>query len=97
MKSVKILAGQTMLDIALQELGDLERVFEMAVDNNISISDNLQAGSVLQVGDYERDKRYLIKIFEKPTKIASDDFAGEVNSRLEGVDYWTLGMDFIVQ
>lgn len=97
MKAVKILAGQTMVDIAIQELGDLERVFEIAVDNDTSISDELLPGSFLNVGDYVADKRYLVKVFEKPTKIASFDFAGDVNARLEGIDYWTLELDFIVQ
>lgn len=98
MRKVKILYGQTLLDIAIQELGDLERVFEIAVDNNISISDELDEVPVLNVGDYDKDKRYLVQLFSTPAnKPASADKAGDVNARLEGIDYWTLGLDFIVQ
>lgn len=87
-----------MLDIAVQELGDVERVFEIAVDNNQSISDELVADSVLAVEDYNKDKRYLVQLFSDPAnKPASADMAGEVSSRLEGIDYWTIGLDFIIQ
>lgn len=87
-----------MLDAAVQELGDVERVFEIGVDNNISTTADLAADSLLSVGDYEKDKRYLVQLFsDAANKPASADVAGEVSSRLEGIDYWTIGLDFIIQ
>ena len=98
MKTVKLLYGQTMTDIAIQELGDLERVFEIAVANNKGITDDLAADSFLEVGVYNTDKRSLVQLFsDAANKPASADIAGEVRAKLEGIGYWYLGVDFIVQ
>ena len=51
MRSVRIMPHQTMLDIAIQEYGDLSAVFLIAEENDISPSDNLTAGSVLLLPD----------------------------------------------
>ncbi len=53
MKTV-VQAGQTLLDIAIQEYGTIEAVFMLAKANDMSITDTLQAGRKLK---YRR--RYL--------------------------------------
>ncbi|GAB4132178.1 MAG: hypothetical protein OHK0045_11720 [Raineya sp.] len=40
---------QSLLDIALQELGDASAVVPLAVLNNMSITENLEAGQSLQL------------------------------------------------
>jgi hypothetical protein len=41
---ITILEGQSLPDIAIQESGSIEAVFDLAVKNGISITDKLQAG-----------------------------------------------------
>lgn len=47
MKTV-VQAGQTLLDIAIQEYGTIEAAFMLAKTNDISITDTLQAGQEIE-------------------------------------------------
>ena len=44
---MKVLQGQTIFDIAIQELGSVEGAFALAVLNGISITDELTSGHEL--------------------------------------------------
>ena len=48
MKTV-VQAGQTLLDIAVQEYGTIEAVFMLAKANDMSITDSLQAGQQIEI------------------------------------------------
>lgn len=48
MKTV-VQAGQTLLDIAIQEYGTIEAAFMLAKTNDISITDTLQAGQEIEI------------------------------------------------
>lgn len=94
----KILYGQTSLDMAIQELDDVERLFEIAIDNDISITDDLVPGTQLLVGDPDKSVRNIVQLFSDPANApASADEEQLVNSRLEGIGYWKIENDFIVQ
>jgi len=56
--TVTILEGQSLLDIALQELGSLEGAYALAVLNGLSLTDSLAAGMLLQLPDVV-DKRIV--------------------------------------
>ncbi|SHJ76254.1 hypothetical protein SAMN02745146_0103 [Hymenobacter daecheongensis DSM 21074] len=45
--STVVTEGQTLLDIALREYGDVAAVFRLAEDNGLAITDALQPGQVL--------------------------------------------------
>lgn len=97
MKTVTILEGQTVTDIAVQELGDAERSMEIAVMNNISITDDLIAGSFINVPDYDASKQNYVQLFaNSANKPASADSSDE-NGLLTGIGYWYLENDFIIQ
>lgn len=49
MRSILISDGQTLLDIALQECGAVEAVFDLADANGLHITDALAPGQVLTV------------------------------------------------
>lgn len=51
MKRVKVLAHQTMLDIAVQEYGTVEAVFLIAQANDLSPTVKLEAGAELLLPD----------------------------------------------
>lgn len=42
-------AGQTLLDIAVQEYGTIEAAFMLAKANDLSITDTLQAGQEIEI------------------------------------------------
>lgn len=96
MATVKILEGQTLFDIAVQELGDAERVMEIATFNDISITEDLLPGSFIQVPAYDLTKRGIVNLFSRMCiKPASGGIT--VTEKNEGIDYWEIEKDFIVQ
>lgn len=96
--SREIIFGQTLLDIAAQELGDTTRAFEIATLNNMSITDDLIAGQVLFIPDADSKKAGIIRLFaDKANAPASADIAGAMKSKNEGVEFWKIENDFIIQ
>jgi hypothetical protein len=98
MPSTKVSEGQTLLDIALQATGDLTRVFEIAGLNGIDITTDLTIGSTLVVPEPLIDKTYLVDLFtpvyRKPK--SADNDIGQTKGR-EGIGFWIIGDDFVVQ
>jgi hypothetical protein len=100
MKEVKILDRQTFIDVAAQELGDPSRALEIADLNERNVTDELEAGEVIIVPDYDLDKRSLVNLFsDDANKPASawttqeKEDAGEG----EGIGFWIIENDFVVQ
>ena len=60
MRNVTISDGQTLLDIAVQELGALEAVFDLADANGLHITDTLAAGQVLVVPESAAQRLELV-------------------------------------
>lgn len=54
---IKVLEGQSFLDIAIQEAGDISGLFSLARENNLSISDPLRAGQILKFTEAAADKQ----------------------------------------
>lgn len=46
---IQVSAGQSLLDICLQELGSLDPLYELADANSLTISEPLRPGQLLQV------------------------------------------------
>jgi putative ribosome biogenesis GTPase RsgA len=57
--------GQTMLDIAVEYLGDSERIDEIATLNSLSIGDDIIAGDLVIIPDIANEKKIIIKVFER--------------------------------
>ena len=49
MKTVTVIAHQSLLDIAVQEYGNAEAAFEIAVANNLDATDKLEPGMSLLI------------------------------------------------
>ena len=98
MKTVKVLYGQTWLDLAVQETGDATRAMEMAILNDVSMTDSLTAGESVLAPDPERGKKSVVLLFtDKANAPASEDIVGEMKSNGEGIEYWAIEKDFVVQ
>ena len=100
MKTVEVLDGQTLVDIAAQELGDIDRVFEIAQLNEMNITDELTAGQEILVPDFEISKGNMVDLFaDKANAPASSitESEGEDVVPQEGIDYWAIENDFVIQ
>lgn len=96
MKAVKILFNQTLLDIAVQELGDYARAVELAVLNGLKVTDMPVVGSFVQVPDYDRDKSYLVTLFKDDANKPATGDTGIDTELLQGIGYWRIEQNFRV-
>lgn len=95
--TARSLAGQTWVDLALQQLGDEERLFELCDLNNAGITDQLAAGTVVIATAYEVDKKttvYALKANKPASSESLTASGGEVVE--EGIEFWAIEFDFVV-
>lgn len=92
--SAVVQQGQCLLDIAIQHCGDATALLSLAILNNLSVTDEVAAGTALELPaiinqglvDYYKQNGYV-----PATAIDPDD------AILEGIGFWFLEQDFIVQ
>jgi hypothetical protein len=98
MTKVTVAYGQTWLDIAMQELGDIERTIELAQLNGRSITDALEAGEILNVPDFDTSRRSIVQLFRNnANKPASgDNMIADTGTVGEGIEFWAIENDFVV-
>jgi hypothetical protein len=87
---------QTLLDIALQELGSAEAVFELAVVNNCSITGDLDAGRVLDIPAVSQYVRRQIADYYRVNGINPATQLDDTMSFDEGIGEWEIENDFTV-
>ena len=97
--TVAALHNQSLLDLALQHTGTIESVFELAKDNALNITDDVQAGAPLYLGEglgvrNEILNYYTAKNLQPATAFSKED--EQVFERLEGISIWAINLDFIV-
>lgn len=96
---ITALHNQSLLDLALQHTGTIESVFEFAEANNLNITDDVQAGTPLYLGEglevrNEILSYYTAKNLQPATAFTKED--EQVFERLEGISIWAINLDFVV-
>lgn len=97
-KETMIIAQQTLLDIAIQQCGSAKAIVDIAVLNNLSITDTLETGQVVKsdkvidvnIADYYRNRNL------KPVTGLNDEDK-IIIAKEEGIAYWGINVDFVVQ
>ena len=97
--TITALHNQSLLDLALQHTGTIESIFELAEANNLNITDDVQAGAPLYLGEglevrNEILSYYTAKNLQPATAFSKED--EQVFERLEGISIWAINLDFIV-
>lgn len=94
MRNINSTQGQWLGDVAVKEAGTIEALFELAVLNNISPTESLQAGTELTPA-MEKNKR-VINYFERNgiNPASSDTGSAQVVGR--GIGSMMINIDFIV-
>ena len=96
---ITVLHNQSLLDLSLQHTGTIESVFELAEANSLNITDDVQAGTPLYLGEglgvrNEILAYYTAKNLQPATAFSKED--EQVFERLEGISIWAINLDFIV-
>ncbi len=87
-----VLENQSLLDIAIQLGGSLESVFELAVANDVSITESTNPGQTIFINNQSQSQivdYYRSRGITPATSI--------IDSRQQGgIGYMAVGIDFIV-
>ena len=97
---VTVLHNQSLFDIAIRYTGTIENAFKIAVANGLSLTDNLEPGAQLIIpADVEMNNDVVSYFESKGIQPATGfDFNSEdITPELEGISYWILNKNFIVQ
>ncbi len=90
MSNIIVLNGQSLFDIALQEYGSIEAVFQLADDNGITnITDSLIPGTELIIDENMIIDKNVVNYYKNNAIYP----ANEVRT---GVGYMAIGVDFII-
>lgn len=93
---VQLLDNQRMIDIAMQELGDVERIFEIAIMNGSSITDDFAPGDVLEVPLYNSAQVGIISVLKATSLKPASAFDELLNTIPPGgIGYMKIERDFI--
>lgn len=89
---------QSLFDIAIQYLGSVEGVWLLAERNNISITDELEDGTILKYDSTDIiDTKVVERYAQERVSPATDIDDNELNTLLyggEGIGYWRVGKNF---
>lgn len=95
-----VLDCQSLWDIALQELGDISGILELAEKQEISLTDELKIGQELEIPPELKNKQlagyYLQHDIRPATGLTIETMSGDGALILEGIDFWGIEYDFIV-
>lgn len=93
---VKTVDGQTWIDLALQELGDEEGLFELCDLNGAGITDDVVAGTVIETPAHALDKQKVVNLLRVYRPASGGNQTPGGNLVEEGVEHWGIEFDFEV-
>lgn len=97
---ITVLNNQTLLDIAIRHCGTVEAVAYIAILNNISITQELIPGQLIELPSKDYGNQEVINYFSA-NKIDPATALTEEHTALtegnSGIGFWEIGNNFIVQ
>ena len=88
--------NQTLFDIAIEHCGDAELAYQIAEINGFAITDDLPVETTLQLPNIANQK--VVNYFDidglSPATAITDSQMLNVGG--EGIEFWTIELDFIV-
>ena len=95
MRHITVSEGQTLMDIAVQYLGDGERVFDIMELNGLELTDEPEPGTELLVPEVAIDKVRIAEVFSSRGLMPAS--MEEPENEPGGIDHWAIGYDLVVQ
>jgi hypothetical protein len=89
-----IIESQNLLDIALQETGDITAVFAIAMANGLGVTDTVAPGTELEIPG-ETDGNRDIYNYYRSNGLRPATGSVETAEILDGIGYWYIELDFI--
>lgn len=98
--SIRVISGQSLSDIAVQEDGNIDTVFEWALQNGKSITEKLTPGETLISPNSELKDKPISEYFTGVQKKLATGITNQNHELIvpdEGIGAMILGTTFIVQ
>jgi LysM repeat protein len=94
---IVVLNNQTLKDVAVRYCGTVEALAEIAILNNISITQDLVPEQILEIPNTDYDNQEVINYFNTNKIQPACGFVGNtLPDTPTGIDYMIVGTDFIV-
>ncbi len=100
MRKVKVLPGQNILDVVLQEKGSLQGLNEILQANGFTPGQIVAPGTEITIIGEPTDKaayRYITRNNIKPATSIDEFESKDVQPTLGGIGYMVIEQDFIVR
>lgn len=95
---IQVLHNQNLLDITLQNYGNIKAIFDKAIINNISITSELIIKqNLLKTKTVYYDTEVVDYFKNKSINIATGKYNISETMIQEGIDYWLINNNFMVQ
>ncbi len=92
MRTITTLDRQTLFDIALQAYGRAEAAYDIALANDLVLSDTPAPGTILMLPNVERTDKAVVDYYAlngiTPATAASQEEVDNLNP--EGIAYWYI-------
>lgn len=98
-KQATITERQSLLDVAVQHCGSFEAAFDIAMGNGLSVTDDLNAGDRLEMPKQDNKEvadYYAVNDLHPASAVTQDEILEVLNTG-EGIEFWGIEFDFIVQ
>lgn len=93
---VKVKDRQSLLDMAVQTAGSMEVAFDLSDANDVSLTDTLRDGQVLDTvaaRNADTVRRYGVQDIQPATALSEEEMAALAQ---EGINFMGIEIDFIV-
>lgn len=97
MRTIKIGEGQVLIDVAMQYCGDSLQLFAIAELNGYSITDFIFPGTEIIIPDLLIENTNVFAAFNDNGLFPASMDQDLDGNFLDGIDYWVIEEDFIVQ
>jgi hypothetical protein len=65
MKVVQVLKNQSLFDLSIQSYGSIEAVIDMALENDLSVTDELETGAEINMPELSIARLAIVRYYEK--------------------------------
>lgn len=89
--------NQNIFDVAIQQFGSIEGVFNFIKNNNISVSAQVKAGVNLNAQGEVIEKLVYNYFLPRQKPATGSEVKVDAVPIYEGIDYWAIEVDFVVQ
>lgn len=95
-KTIEVLYGQSLLDIAVHHLGNVNRVLEIVNLNGFRLTEDLAAGDFVKMPFADLNDRFITQLFSDKANAPATQFIDQTVYP-GGIDYMQIENDFKVR